>query len=763
MLLLGLFAFFTTGVVVVSFFQKKRVTILLSIIFGLFFCLQLSSVYFGSSFIDYRYYLHFNKETLSMISAFKAEFLLCTAIVIALPFLISYCSKALNRLLNRLRPKAMILTKLLLLSLSVWILIYPRESMFRKASEIFTVTITGHSKGDVNAKYFTPKERLQATAVSKKNIVIISVESFEKAFLLPPNQYLTPNLQRRISDWHMYDMTLTAGANWTAGSLYAVFTGIPAYFTGHGNNYFNGASGCRLISMADILNHCGYDTYHFSNNADFAGTRMLLKSLGIKNICDGTYGGKYMECPMGGTYDKDIFNEAKKIVGEERDNPFMVFIATTQTHRPNGFVDQRMLEYISPQKTVLETAAISTDWLIEDFINYLKEKDILKNTVVYIFPDHDFWGDKPLLDRTGDRHNLWLLTNADGLTIDPDKLYQIDLPKIILQGAEIKHNNVFFTDIINNEEDKNKFIKDNLKDITALNSFLLERENTIGYNLTVKVKKGNIICCVDNKIIFEGEISSIKDRHLIIPLSKTLKYQSPRTYTDKELSDDFYELCDTYIDIRYDKPNIILHWVRDNALTYTTYHSHKISLDSEMIHNILDNISAGTNYINTQDPECKGQIIADKSDLFNGSVLDYLPSVMSDSGKLLLISAFDSADGHFDKIRPMLHKLGLKEDLSGKTRHAYMAVLTKDSVYMEKEAYSVLHRKININGNAISMTSCGFDHADNASSSIIINGSEYLTPHRGLNIVIYDMNTKEAEDVFYVDTYDDATLTVKRY
>ena len=209
------------------------------------------------------------------------------------------------------------------------------------------------------------------------------------------------------------------GGGFTVASLYMALTGLPSYFAGNGNAYFEGTTKSNLTSIADILSLCGYETYHLSNNASFAGTRNLLTALGVQHILDGPLGEKYPECPMSGAYDMDIFNEAKKIAVAKRDKPFMMYISTTQTHGPDGYVDQRILDTLkNAGSTTLETAAISTDWLIGDFLLFLEQYDLMDNTAVYIYPDHNFWGYKSLLDRTGNRKSLWLLTNTSDVFID---------------------------------------------------------------------------------------------------------------------------------------------------------------------------------------------------------------------------------------------------------------------------------------------------------------------------------------------------------
>ena len=70
-------------------------------------------------------------------------------------------------------------------------------------------------------------------------------------------------------------------------------------------------------------------------------------------------------------------------------------------------------------------------------------------------------------------------------------MYQIDLPKVILNGANIKHNLTFLTDYIHGN--KNDFIKKNIIPITEINKngIIKFKQNTITENPTIKKLRKN--------------------------------------------------------------------------------------------------------------------------------------------------------------------------------------------------------------------------------------------------------------------------------
>ena len=119
----------------------------------------------------------------------------------------------------------------------------------------------------------------------------------------------------------------------------------------------------------------------------------------------------------------------------------------------------------------------AVDYLIGDFIFFVEKQNILPNTSIFIFPDHLKMGDPSMFNGTGNRE-LFVLTNTKiDINKDSDKpIYQIDLPKLILRGAEVKHNMKFFTDYIPGNKDE--FLERNIQAITEINTNGLLRLNS---------------------------------------------------------------------------------------------------------------------------------------------------------------------------------------------------------------------------------------------------------------------------------------------
>jgi hypothetical protein len=104
--------------------------------------------------------------------------------------------------------------------------------------------------------------------------------------------------------------------------------------------------------------------YHLSEDADFAGTKDLLKTFGVQHILDGTLNGKYPERMQ----DLDLYAEAKNIIQtSSKTKPIMIFISTIATHFPKGRYEPRLSNVVKQGKSDLETAATQADYLVGDF------------------------------------------------------------------------------------------------------------------------------------------------------------------------------------------------------------------------------------------------------------------------------------------------------------------------------------------------------------------------------------------------------------
>ena len=129
-----------------------------------------------------------------------------------------------------------------------------------------------------------------------------------------------------------------------------------------------------------------------------------------------------------------------------KNNSFVIYAATINSHL-NGIKDDRMSALIGDNyNNDLEHSVKSLDYLIGDLIKFLEREKLLENTAVFIGPDHLLPNNKSIKETykkfSDTERSLYLISNKDF----PSSITQtqIEIPKIVLDTAKIKHNHKFF-------------------------------------------------------------------------------------------------------------------------------------------------------------------------------------------------------------------------------------------------------------------------------------------------------------------------------
>lgn len=464
--------------------KHKLIRAISSVVFSSLISLQLVSLYFVGTFIGYQFYVHFNVRDISeMTDIYLIQIGLLLLIAFSL-FLIFYKSKPINdylsRTINKRIPKTRNLRSrnlkrgfLLIIFLGSLYFMNIEKGLIYSGVDLYSMLDIEEkdlstSLSDLGiTNYVYPNELEVAKG---KNVIILSLESFERGYLKGDFKELTPNLNRLKEEWSYMDMKQNDGSDWTSGSLYTNLSGLPAYFGVHGNSIFQKAFHTNITGITHVFKKLGYDMkYITSSNAQFSGTEDLLNTFEINSIIDQSERGEEFR-------DKDLFEEAKKTLKTYNKNKeqFALFLSTFDTHFPNGIYDERMEEYVEKRDDQLEFMISAVDHMVGDLVEFLKEEEFLSNTVIYIFPDHLKMGNTYKLREQGER-SLYLITNAGKEELKKtDNLYQLDLPDLILNGAKIEHNAKFLSRYIN-ESDKNQFIADHIEEITSLNNAGVQR------------------------------------------------------------------------------------------------------------------------------------------------------------------------------------------------------------------------------------------------------------------------------------------------
>lgn len=489
--------------------HKKAISIFVSFFLALIFAIQLSSVLLTGEIADYRFYENFNlNDVLSVADFFGKEGILLTSILAITTFLIHHFGSWIRRTLSRkIIPLVVLVGGIGILSINGGILfnVYTTLQLKFSADASFNEVL---STLKIDEKAYITKNEIKATR--GKNIVVLSLESLEKGYLGEKLRHLTPNLTHLAKEYTLLPMEQSPAGGWTSASMYIAVTGVPAYFGTHGNSVFQSSHENKLTTLPDVLKNAGYDLQYFIGKKEYSGIDDLLKTHGFTVKSEKDFTTKY-EPVSWGIQDMDLFGEFKKeiLLKKKSEQPFALFLSTIGTHFPNGVPDKRINSLLPPQRSRLELMASATDYFVGDLIDFLQTEGLLSNTVFFIYPDHLLMGSTSEVVGDFDERSLYLLTNADPskLGVSPDTgIFQIDIPKLILKGAGVKHNAKFLTDFIP-EGDKNTFLRKNAKSLLQLNDAALTTLNLQdGIFISLDKKKEKFSIANEKGIILITEV-----------------------------------------------------------------------------------------------------------------------------------------------------------------------------------------------------------------------------------------------------------------
>lgn len=125
--------------------------------------------------------------------------------------------------------------------------------------------------------------------------------------------------------------------------------------------------------------------------------------------------------------------------------------------------------------------------------------------------------------------------------------------------------------------------------------------------------------------------------------------------------------------------------------------------------------------------------------------------------KIIVITVKDSANVHYGKFtnRKLYH---LEKNLN--FRDSLIAVIDmKNNFVYENVSNTLINGTYQVKDNYIDIVSAGYKTGN--VSSVKVKNKEFSLGKRGLNVVIFNQKLR-CIDSFYVDSYEDKTLLVKR-
>lgn len=276
---------------------------------------------------------------------------------------------------------------------------------FFKVNEI--MSYYNESSDFFEQNYIDPRTLNIKFPSKKPNLIIIVVESLETTYLSEDlggaGNY---NLIPKISDYAKLPTTINfsgtdkiggmktvSGASASVPGMSSMFSGVlyrPPVFDAkwHTNSFLPG-----MQNLGDLLQEQGYKQRLLTGTDPTPyGIKEFFESHGNYEIYDYY---KYKELGYisqdynvwWGFEDRKLFEFAKDSLTElsEGPNPYNLVISTTDTHFPDGYVD----EGCKPQySTPYENSISCNDSIIGEFLDWLVIQDFYKDTVVMLTGDH---------------------------------------------------------------------------------------------------------------------------------------------------------------------------------------------------------------------------------------------------------------------------------------------------------------------------------------------------------------------------------------
>lgn len=256
--------------------------------------------------------------------------------------------------------------------------------------------------------YVEPTTDIVKFPEKKKNLIFIYLESFETTYWSKElggavDYNLIPNLTNLIEEPGSVNFSNSDkyGGPWQApetgysiAGMYATQSGLPFKVPVNGNDYgtqYKFATG--TITLGDILAKEGYNM-EFLVGADgrFAGVNNFYQTHGDWNILDHTVAIEEGRIPADykewwGFEDSKLFEYSKEKLEKvsKEDKPFAMVIEADDTHFPDGYLDKSCP---TPYSEPYENSISCEDQMVIDFINYVKQQDYYKDTVIVIHGDH---------------------------------------------------------------------------------------------------------------------------------------------------------------------------------------------------------------------------------------------------------------------------------------------------------------------------------------------------------------------------------------
>jgi phosphoglycerol transferase MdoB-like AlkP superfamily enzyme len=284
---------------------------------------------------------------------------------------------------------------------------------------------------------------------SRPNILLIVLESFSSYFVGPlgGDSLVTPNLNRYTHEGILFTNFYASG-NRTDKAIPAILSSYPAQPAQ--SIIKEPKKSQTLPSLIKVLNSNGYKSaFWYGGEINFANFNSYIIGSGFNSIITednfdpSTYGSKW------GVHDHIMFSafrDSLKYVSE----PFFNVVLTLSSHEPFDVPMEPVFKG-DDNITKYKNSVFYTDKALGNFLDWAKETDWWKNTLVILVADHGGRSTDEMAAYSKDIFRIPMLWLGGVLTQKDIKISklgsQIDISKTLLDQMDIKSDFTFGKDL----------------------------------------------------------------------------------------------------------------------------------------------------------------------------------------------------------------------------------------------------------------------------------------------------------------------------
>ncbi|MDU1411972.1 MAG: LTA synthase family protein [Clostridium sp.] len=400
--------------------EKSKKSIILKVIFTLFFAIGMAFVSFANWFLSFfgnitpEQFLFNLKSPLkgtsndSLIEILSSPvFAFVVGAIVFLLFMNFSYDIYISIKNNKKRILSQRILKNISLILSVICLVGGVSYGSKKLgiTEIVKIALTDSPYFEEN--YKDPRNVSMSFPKDKRNVIHIYLESIENSYLPKElggymKENIMPELTELANEGIHFSHTdkpfggphQTYASEWSVAGMINMSAGMPLIIPINGNSY--GTSGQFLpgaIAMGDILEAQGYNqTIMFGADADFGGLTAYYTTHGSYNIFDYKAAIEKELIPEDyyvwwGFEDDKLYDYAKDEITRlhNEGKPFNFTMETADTHFPDGYLSEGVENKFSSQYA--NVIAYSTKETVE-FIRWIQAQPFYENTTIVLTGDH---------------------------------------------------------------------------------------------------------------------------------------------------------------------------------------------------------------------------------------------------------------------------------------------------------------------------------------------------------------------------------------